>query len=378
MVREESILDLVEDIHTAALDGKRWPGVLTATANLIGGVDTTLEVHQAVGMPPLFFESGDRLPLSGVEDYLSHYAPICPRIPYLVSQETGSVGCDYDFISEPQMDRDAFYSDFLHPDNLRYFVSGTLFNGPAGVGGVYVHRSPRQGHADVSDLALMARLVPHFAQALTLHLRLDSNHSRETNLLSLLNHLPQAIVTLDKRGQVLFANDATTTIFRKCDGISYEEGKLCLTDTAASARMASILGEFFNQNSGTRLSTNSQVIARRPSDRPAYVLALHHLRGVRAVYEDCNVPSVVAFIYDPDRSARPSISALAQTFSLTRRETDLAFALLSGQTVQSQAAARGVKISTERSHLKSLMRKTDTHSQVELVRLLSEFLAAIP
>lgn len=141
------------------------PAALTAIADLLGGVDTTLEVHREVSAKPLFFAAGKRLPSVGIEDYLSHYAPICPRIPYFKTLAHGSVCHDYDFISEWQMDRDEFYADFLGPAGLRYAAAGILFNRPGKLGGVYVHRSQSQGQADTSDLSALWRLVPHVARA---------------------------------------------------------------------------------------------------------------------------------------------------------------------------------------------------------------------
>ncbi|NKB57834.1 MAG: PAS domain-containing protein [Alphaproteobacteria bacterium] len=378
MVRENEVLDVVEGIYAAALDGERWPGVLTAVADIVGGVDTTLEVHSVVGAPPLFFVAGDRLPPLGIDDYLSHYAPICPRIPYLASQSPGSVGCDYEFISEQEMDRDAFYADFLGSDDLRYFSSGSLINKPGMLGGAYVHRSRRQGHPDAADLTVMTRLVPHLAQGLNLHLHLKTQSSRETRFLSLVDHLPQAIVTLDARGGVQFANDAAAAILRKGDGLMQRDGRLHATDVVANADMAAILTELFRREPDAGRMIDNLVVTRRPSGLPAYVLALHRLSGVHAVYDDPVAPAAAVFIYDPELAARPRASAMAKAFSLTHRETELAFALLHGRTLHQQAAARDVKISTERSHLKSLMRKTDTHSQADLVRLLTSFLAAIP
>ena len=57
MARESQVLDIIENVYSAALDGERWPTALTA-ADLLGGVDTTLEVHREAGARPLFFIAG--------------------------------------------------------------------------------------------------------------------------------------------------------------------------------------------------------------------------------------------------------------------------------------------------------------------------------
>ena len=371
------ILDAVENIYSAALDDARWPAALTAFADILGGVDATLEVHRQVGDRPLFFAAGDRLPQSGVEDYLGYYAHICPRIPYFARLATGSIGYDYDFMSDRQMDRDEFYADFLGAYDLRYFTAGILINRPGVLGGVYVHRSKRQGHADEADLALLKRLVPHLARALDLHHRLERQCARDRGFLALIDRLPQAIVTLDARGQVQFANDAATEIARQGDGVALNGGRLHVADAGANKRMAAALKDLLQGDSVAGLATSRQLIACRPSGRAAYVLILHRLPGFRAVYQDAVAPAAAVFIYDPEMPVRPQGAALAQAFALTPREADLAVGLLQGRTLQEQAGLRGVKVSTERGHLKTLMQKTDTHRQADLVRLLAGFAAQI-
>lgn len=378
MVRETDLLGVVEAIYTAALDGGRWPAALTAVADLIGGVETTLEVHREVGAEPLVFFAGDRLPDLGIEDYLNHYAKICPRIPYLATLSAGSVDGDYAFISEREMDRDAFYADFLGSEDLRYFAAGVLMNRPGMLGGVYVHRSPRQGHPEDSELALLSRLLPHLERSLDLALRLTNERGTETPFRDLLDLLPQAIVTLDQRGEVLFVNEAAAAILRKADGLALHKRQLHVADRTAKAQLSALLGNLLRNDLESGLSSGGQVVLRRPSGKPAFVMAVHRLAGLAAVFDDTAWPAVALFIYDPEVGTEPQASALAEAFSLTRREAGLAAALVQGQSLHEHAKARGVKISTVRTQLLSLMRKTDTHSQTELVRLLTGYIAALP
>lgn len=377
MERESQVLDIIENVYSAALDGGQWPTALTAIADLLGGVDTTLEVHREAGARPLFFAAGSRLPPSSVDDYLSHYAQICPRIPYLTTLATGSVGHDHAFLSERQMDQDEFYADFLGPEDLRYFAAGTLMNRPGMLGGVYVHRSPRQGPADEATLSLLKHLVPHLARALRLHFHLKMQSAREVGFLALIDRLPQAVVTLDDRSEIQFANEPAAAILKKADGVELHGRRLRLADAAANGRMTKALNDLFKGDLGAESLTDGQIVARRPSGRPPYVLAMYRLSAFRTVYENMAGPTAAIFIYDSAAAVRPRAPLLAQAFSLTRREAELAVALLQGRSLRERAEARGVKISTERSHLKSLMHKTGTRRQAELVRLLAGFVAQI-
>ncbi len=62
--------------------------------------------------------------------------------------------------------------------------------------------------------------------------------------------------------------------------------------------------------------------------------------------------------------------ALRHHFSLTKAETDVVQGLVTGQTLSQIAAARGRSVHTVRTQMKTILRKTDLDSQLELVRLV--------
>jgi pimeloyl-ACP methyl ester carboxylesterase/DNA-binding CsgD family transcriptional regulator len=62
--------------------------------------------------------------------------------------------------------------------------------------------------------------------------------------------------------------------------------------------------------------------------------------------------------------------ALRHHFYLTAAETNVVQGLVTGQTLSQIAAARGRSVHTVRTQMKTILRKTDLDSQVELVRLV--------
>ena len=84
--------------------------------------------------------------------------------------------------------------------------------------------------------------------------------------------------------------------------------------------------------------------------------------GVRA--------AAVVFVSDPERDARAPVDVLRTLYGLTRAEARLAVVLAAGRTPQAAAAELGVSPHTVRSQLKSVLQKTDTRRQSDLMRLL--------
>jgi len=72
-----------------------------------------------------------------------------------------------------------------------------------------------------------------------------------------------------------------------------------------------------------------------------------------------------------DPGERSSEKDLAECFGLSQAESRLAAALLAGKRLSQVAADFGVQITTLRTQLSSILRKTRVTRQVDLIRLLS-------
>lgn len=68
--------------------------------------------------------------------------------------------------------------------------------------------------------------------------------------------------------------------------------------------------------------------------------------------------------------AQPASLWLTDAFHLTRREADVADLLASGSDPACIARTLGISLDTVRTHLKHVYRKTNTHSQCYVVRLM--------
>jgi DNA-binding CsgD family transcriptional regulator len=81
-------------------------------------------------------------------------------------------------------------------------------------------------------------------------------------------------------------------------------------------------------------------------------------------------PLALIVLADPDQQS-PSERDLAEFFGLSPAESRLAVALLAGRKLGEVAGDFGVQITTLRTQLSSILRKTGVTRQVDLIRLLS-------
>jgi DNA-binding CsgD family transcriptional regulator len=78
----------------------------------------------------------------------------------------------------------------------------------------------------------------------------------------------------------------------------------------------------------------------------------------------------LVLIGDPDGAASVPPDILAALYAMTPAEAQIGNALLAGQPIREIARRRQVSVGTVRVQIKSIFRKTKTHRQSELVKLL--------
>jgi DNA-binding CsgD family transcriptional regulator len=86
---------------------------------------------------------------------------------------------------------------------------------------------------------------------------------------------------------------------------------------------------------------------------------------------DSTVSMATLMIVDPQEKRQLHELHLTEWFRLTRAEAELACALANGERLESFSSKKGVKISTVRTQLSSVLSKTGMERQSDLVGLLA-------
>ena len=80
--------------------------------------------------------------------------------------------------------------------------------------------------------------------------------------------------------------------------------------------------------------------------------------------------AALVFIADPESRRELPPALMRRLYALTPAETRLVEALVNGRTLQEAADTIGVRLNTVRNQLRSVLGKTGTRRQAELVRLV--------
>jgi DNA-binding CsgD family transcriptional regulator/PAS domain-containing protein len=218
-------------------------------------------------------------------------------------------------------------------------------------------------------------LAPHLVRAAEVMHRLRDAKARATGALGALEGVGCGVVILGERGDVSFTNPAARRIFADDDGIKLR-GRLFAADPRAQRALEAAIADCLRPHPEPHDCSRGLRVPRR-SKRPDYVVQVTSLATRTDLRASGEPGAAIVFISDPDWELSLDEALLRRTYALTPAEARLAQLLLNGHTLAS--AARRLKIgqTTAKTQLQHIFRKTGTHRQAELVKLLLS-LAATP
>jgi DNA-binding CsgD family transcriptional regulator len=367
MARGDDIIALVSRIHAAGADAGLWPAALSDFAKLVGGHGASLEF---IERPSLSHRAMYAHGLPAVPEYLDHYAPMCPRIPFAARSRAGTVQYDGLYIDDAGMNANPFYMEFLAPYDMRNFLGGVVASSPDEFVLTGAQISPRQGHPTPAKIKLMELLLPHFQQAVDVMRRLGKSAGLQHSFERTLDWLADGVMMLAADGSVRYANVAAQKILRGKDGIAVRRGAVEFLSPDATAKFRLALQAVARLCAADVTDVmNVDFSVERRSATPPLSISIRPLLSPAREGADA---VALMFIHDPLIHHAGAIDLLRQAFGLTPAEADVAHALRSGLSADAYARQRNVSANTVYTHVRRIKEKTGCTRMPELIRRLND------
>lgn len=176
-----------------------------------------------------------------------------------------------------------------------------------------------------------------------------------------------AVIALDAHGRIVARSDRAAELTAKADGLDIQDSQLVARDAHTATNLKSAIKSAIE--SSITGGAGAAVRIQRESGGPDWlVLTSPYPRFL----EHLPIAAPAAIVRVIEMESHQVLSAeLADLFAFTRREVEIASALLGGHSVDSLSARLGMSRNTARVHLQSLFRKTGTNRQSDLVRILA-------
>jgi DNA-binding CsgD family transcriptional regulator len=357
---QEKLSASLRAIYAAAAGLRPWPEALQSLTTL--GLGHTAHLFTVNGTQGIPFQMAHNTPQESLDAYASHYLRICPRWAYV----TANPHCNlyYDAVVDRQRaaGRAEFDEWIEQATGGPYFVAGMVQQEDGERVLLSMHRRRRIGRAEPDDLRLFSLVREHLADALRIQRQFQRARGQAESLEQLVDISGGATLLLDASGRVTFANSAAQAILRQDEGLAIAGGALRAAIAKEHDTLRSTLAQAIRDPllpAGGKWT----VSITRCNGRSPLILRVVRLLGLDDIASRGSRPVVAVFISE-------AAAARLDGFDLTPAERRVIWLLQEGMPLKRAASALGITYNTARLHLARAMRKTGTHRQLDLVRLV--------
>lgn len=225
------------------------------------------------------------------------------------------------------------------------------------------------------DKSNLAGIVPLMAQAVTIFTSMESQRINQNIYQELLGSLHIACFFLNSNMEVVGKNSLASQILERKDGLLIRHQHLRCIDDDDQQAMQSTVESLFKSVSGSaeKSDTTTLLLNRREAGLKWSALIRPAFRPGELMDEQG--PRIVLLLRDPDHRLIPTSDILMEVCSLSTAEANLALELIDGLSLTDAAKSLGVSRNTARTQLSSIFEKTNVHSQVQLVKFISDKLS---
>ena len=357
--------DLVADIYEAALRPSQWAIVLDRLVARFKGNAAALRTFDATP------ETGGMWLTHGIESGAQEEFARCfrtcniweARADALGMFKPGTVVTSDMLLPHSELRASECYRDFLRPNDLQDVLGLVLHDGmtpPMPRTVLSIFRGHRQARFAGADITLAREYLPHLARSVEMNFRFAELRRREAiNSLSFTPFAP-ALAYFRRDGALLEANRAAESVFAERDGLTLVDGRLTANVPRDNEFLQRVL----------QMGDSPPFRIERPSGKLAYIAVPVALRADALDPPDARRPDLALFLHDPEVTAEPKLNVLARIYRLTPSETRMVQALVLYGSAKSIFRNTDLNRNTVRSQLKSVLRKTGTNAQAELMRLV--------
>ena len=379
MNRQDSLERILESLHAAVFADARWPATAGLIDEFIGTKANSLVFGDGASQDDvhIFFAQICFRGLRNRElerEYFGVYHSFDERLPRIRNLPDSRLAPVPSLLSEDERKTSVVYNELLPRTHGRDgFV--VRLDGPHGSRIVWSIGDPVDGEGWSSErVETIKRLLPHLRQFVRVRQALVGASAIGASLVELLDNVRAGVIQLDRRAQLIAANDRARALLRSADGLWDENGHLRASLPKEDAALQALLVRAMPllggpAEGGSMVLSRSETLSR---------LVLH----VSPVHDGGAEPGqgrVGALVLAVDPADRTGIDPerVREPLGLTRAESHIAVLLAQGKTIDEIAVETGRSRTTVKWHIRQIYAKHGLSRQMELAQLVTS-LAEVP
>jgi DNA-binding CsgD family transcriptional regulator len=277
-----------------------------------------------------------------------------------------------DLFTTEELDRHPFNAEFINVHGFRWAAGCFLSDVDGWQTGFALERRAKRDRFAAEEVDALRSILPHLRSAAQIASRLAL--AKGEGMLEAFENMGCAALLLGCTGKVNSYNaHARAYLGRE---ISIVQGCLLSAHKGSNDGLQHLIGGVLGGpvTPPAHRQTVAALARRDGLGRPLFALGMPVVGAAQDVFQHAKA---MVLLIDPDAQVTPPELILRHGFALTPAEIRLALAMIRGETLADYADGHGISIGTVRVQLKSVMGKTGTHRQADLVALLAR-LSVIP
>ncbi len=353
---DRELAGLVDDLTEVALGACAWTTPLSRLAALTGSKSAELFAFGAA--PFHFITEFDREEIVAFSEMNGHDPRINSRVRVGMCAPAGAILDENDFSTERDGRCHPLYGKAIEQLDIPYAQLCILDRSSEGHTGLTVLGTRRGGPPSGEQTRILAAAANHFRNAWRAHRATE--HRGMTLTAHGFEQTGVAAFVLDRAGQVQAWSAHADAMLRRGD-LRMQNRRLQLRDVS---------------NPSLSIAVERARTSRRIDDAPTNSVVARTEDGLAYILEVIPLPARHGFEFEagavviaraPREVERNAARAAHLLYGLTPAESAVAGLLAAGLSAQTIAERQGVAIGTVRTHIRRVLEKTGSRSQLDLV-----------
>jgi DNA-binding CsgD family transcriptional regulator/PAS domain-containing protein len=365
MISLERYSDLLATLHSAPLEDDHWRLFLVELCDFTQSTYGIFSANDSAQAKRILAHSGVPAFAEAHRQYNASFKHRDPFRQHFLRNPRVGLFDGVELLPYNELIKTDIYREFFRPLELHHGTYMVLSMTPRKYEFISMWRGAGRPRLDPDTRQLLSLLMPHVQTALAVRQVLHAAEHRARNAEALLDMSSTAAWLLDESGRIVFLNESARRLVGERDGVRLADEQLAPTDVLRRAEFRGLLlaAAALNQE-----HPGGALTLERPNGKRALQVLVTPFRPADA---DRSHVRVLVLATDPETKVNFPDAILRSLYDLTPAETELANGLITGFTLDELALLRKVSVSTVRSQMKTLLAKTNTRRQSELVGLLS-------
>lgn len=346
---------LVDTIYEAIGDDAAYAAVPVLIASELRSDAGWVQEHDLAGALIIGANHGVNPDIAG--PYERHYHRLDPWLCAAKRAPLDTAFCLERHVSQRAYEQSEIYNDLVRKNGDFFHAVGLVLGTASGVTAIAMHRVRTHASFEPQAERFLDALQPHLKRMTETRRRLARTREVAGARWVALDELASAVLIVTGRRSFVYANRAANELLSTSQVLRISpSGCVRLEPGDLDHRLTRALIQATGRLHG--VSTTIQV------DREPLLPMNLRVDPLRTPWRE---PLAVISVQDGERVLQARIGAASAIFGFSAAECALLEALLRGRSIIQHADARGIRLATARTQLHSLLTKSGTGRQSELV-----------